>query len=148
MFKKRLFVNLLILAVISAVILSACTPAPVVTGIEGRVYFSDTNEPISDVNLMLNDPQLSKQDTDLTIAKTTTNSNGDFSFKNIIPGTYKLTLYYVTKTRVKSVLGTPIGSHAAFSGQSKDGKTYLYILEPEIIVTLGEVVQQDFVIEK
>ena len=35
------------------------TPIPKVTGIEGRVYFAGTDEPIPDVTILLNDPQLS-----------------------------------------------------------------------------------------
>ena len=34
-----------------------------------------------------------------------------------------------------------------FRGTSKDGSIFLYIVEPEIVVLLGDIVKEDFVVQ-
>ena len=125
------------------------TPTPIVTGIEGKVYFADTDEPIPDVIMELNNPQLGQQQKpDLTIAKTTTDLQGRYSFTDIVPGTYVISLNLVTETRVSSIDFTVADNGRKFLGESDDGSFFAFFVEPEFVVPLGEIVQEDFVVHK
>lgn len=127
------------------------TPTPIITGIEGRVYFADTDEPIPDVNILLNTPQMagrSQQNPELTIAKTKTDAQGNYSFTDIVPGTYVVSLSMVSETKVSSIEVTVNDYISYFEGTSKDGKTILYIVEPEFVVLSGVTVQEDFIVHK
>ena len=125
------------------------TSAPMVAGIEGRVYFADTQEAIPDVTMALNNPQIPggpPQNPDLTVAKTTTDSQGHYSFMDIVPGKYVISLVMTTETRVSSIEVSVKDYMSSFEGASADGSTLLYIAEPEIEVSLGEILQEDFII--
>lgn len=128
------------------------TPTPIVTGIEGRVYFAGTDLSIPDVSIQLNNPKISggpyPQNPDLTIAKTTTDSQGYYSFLDILPGTYVISLTLATDTRVSSIDITDNEYLSYFEGTSSDGSTILYLVEPVLTVSQGEMVVEDFIVHE
>ena len=158
---KRITITTLIMINLFAfsLILSSCgtkqivspepTSTPVVTGIQGRVYYADSNEPIQDVRILLNDPGLGgEKDPNLTTSETTTDAEGNYSFMNIAPGRYVISIQLVTKTAVSSIDFTENISDmlSSFQGMSQDGSSTMTMVEPEIEVTQGEVFQEDFIV--
>lgn len=132
---------------------AAATHTPIVTGIEGRVYFAGTDEPIPDVSIHLNNPRTSlpspyPQNPDLTIARATTDSQGCYSFMDILPGTYTISLVLTTDTRVSSIDVTEQEFLAYSEITSSDGSKTLYLVEPVLTVRLGEMVQEDFIVHE
>lgn len=128
------------------------TSAPLITGIEGRVYFAGTDISIPDVSIQLNNPKISggpyQQNPDLTIAKTTTDSQGFYSFLDILPGTYVISLILTTDTNVSSIEVTDNEYLSYFEGASSDGSTTLYLVEPVLTVPQGEKVVEDFIVHE
>lgn len=126
------------------------TSTPVVTGVQGKVYFADSKEPIPDVTILLNDPSSGKKNPDLTTAQTTTDAEGNYSFMNITPGAYVIGIKLVTKNPVGSIDFTENISEmlASFQGTSQDGSLTLTMVEPQIEVPAGKVVQEDFIVHK
>ncbi len=99
--------------------------------------------------MALNNPQIPggpPQNPDLTVAKTTTDSQDHYSFRDIIPGKYVISLVMTTETRVSSIEVSVKDYMSSFEGASADGSTLLYIAEPGIEVSLGEILQEDFII--
>ena len=126
------------------------TPTPDVTRIQGRVYYVDSQDPIPDVTILLNDPSFGEKNPALTTAKTTTDADGKYSFMDIIPGTYVITMQIVTKTGVSSIDMTVNTAEflSSFEGVSSDGSTTMNMVEPQIEVPAGEVVLEDFIVHK
>lgn len=149
--KKMVGLMLLALLLSACSILQSQPTSPIATGIEGKVYFADTDEPIPDVAILLNDPQLfGQQNPDLTTAETKTDSQGRYAFIDIAPGAYVITLQFIAETRVSSIDVTLNTSDylAYFEGTSDDGTSFAYIAEPEIAVLQGEIVQENFVLHR
>jgi hypothetical protein len=124
-------------------------PTPSVTGVQGKVTYADSNEPISGVTIYLNDPQSGgEKNPDLTTAQTTTDAEGNYSFMDIAPGRYMISFVLFTKTGVSSIEFTANVSDflTSFEGVSQDGTTTLNMVEPEIDVLSGEVFQEDFIV--
>ena len=86
--------------IVAVVLLAGCSgilPAPATatstadpTGIEGRVYRSDTDESFANASVELSDAAKEAEDPNRTVAKTTTDQEGRYSFAGIQPGGYTL----------------------------------------------------------
>jgi hypothetical protein len=124
------------------------TPTPMVTGIEGRVYFSDNNEPIPDLLIRLNDPSdIGTKQSDFPALETRTNSEGYYSFTDINAGSNNLTLWFRSDSPPNAVKATPIGAYKIFP-HVYDDNSFLCILEVAIDVKESDLVQEDFVVDR
>ena len=83
---RKKLVQLLTLILIGS-FLAACGPTPTTGKIEGRVFRSDTNEPITNASVSLNRRTSGESK---EIAKTTTDAQGNYSFTEVEPGVYSL----------------------------------------------------------
>ncbi len=119
-----------------------------VTGIQGKAYYAGTNEPISGATVRLGDSADGEQASNLTTAETTTDADGNYSFTNIIPGTYEVGFLLTTPTGVSAIDCTLNTSNMlnSFQGVSEDGSTYLNALFPVVEVLSGNMIQEDFIV--
>lgn len=125
------------------------TPTPPMTGVSGRVYYANSDQPVAEVTILLNDPQLGDaKNSDLTVSKTKTDTQGQYSFTDIKPGTYVITFKYVTESSIASIDASQdvAAFMKSFIGKSQDGSTILYILEPQVEVKPGEITKVDFIL--
>jgi len=70
---------------------SESTESYIPATIKGKVYRSDTNKPIADATVKLEDATLDSKDPNYTVAKITTDQQGQYSFTNVKPGKYSIT---------------------------------------------------------
>ncbi|MBN2555475.1 MAG: carboxypeptidase regulatory-like domain-containing protein [Anaerolineales bacterium] len=128
------------------------TQAPIVTGIEGRVYYAGSDRPIPDVTILLNNPYLTggpfQQDPALTICEATTDANGAYAFLDIVPGTYVVTFTFTTDTPVSSIDVTKSENISRFELPIPNSDLIFYATEPIITVAAGELVQEDFIVNE
>lgn len=160
--KRILTFNLIIISIILlSLALTSCgtgqlfgpksTPTPDLTGIQGKVYYADSNEPIADATILLNNSKLSgEKNPDLTTAKTTTDADGNYSFLNIAPGKYVISIELITKIGINSIDFTENVSETlnSFQGVNQESGSTMTMVEPQIDVLAGEVVQEDFIVHR
>jgi len=104
MFARKMFLSLVVVIIL---LLTACgtpanplptptmTPDPTKGGIEGKVYRSDTGESIANVSVTLNDATKEAEDPERSVAESTTDQEGRYSFVNIEPGSYTLSVSFI-----------------------------------------------------
>jgi hypothetical protein len=115
-------------------------------GVQGKAYYAGTNEPIAAARLTLEltdkmDPNAS------TGEKTTTDAEGNYSFMNVLPGTYTLSFTVEADTAISGVqpTGDILGVAATINGKLADGR-FGYEVMPVIEVPAGKVVNEGFVV--
>lgn len=106
-------------------------PDPAAGSIRGRVFRSDTQQPIASAELSLLDPDKAQDDPDRTLAKTSTDGQGNYRFSSVRPGAFSITLAasFATVADLPCSQGiyiTPDG-HLAAVGRRADG-TYVVIV--------------------
>ena len=97
MFARKMFLSLVAVIIL---LLTACgtptmTPDPTKGGIEGKVYRSDTGESIANASVTLSDATKEANDPERSVAESTTDQEGRYSFVNIEPGSYTLRVSFI-----------------------------------------------------
>jgi hypothetical protein len=120
-----------------------------VTGIQGRAYYAGTKEPIVGATVRLNDSSSACYDPSLSTAETTTNAEGNYSFMDIVAGTYEVGMVLTSSNGVSSIECTKNDSTMfnSFQGVSQDG-THLDAAFPLVAVSTNTVVREDFIVTR
>ncbi len=157
--------TLTILILVTSLVMSGCgqgqlfgptitpTPSPTPTpqsGVTGRIYRSDTNEPVVNVTVELFNPSLDTKDPAFVLAETKVNNQGQYIF-NIEPGEYGLRILEEELSR--NALPCMNGGTITYDRSGKtiketfayteNNKFYLLQIIPSFTVSAGDITVND-----
>jgi hypothetical protein len=126
-------------------------PSALQSGVTGRIYRSDTDDPVLNVTVKLVDPAVDAKDPAYVLAETRVNAQGQYTFK-VKPGEYGLTI--LEEETEEYALPCEPGSSITFDASgnllyqtlsyTENGKFYLLEIIKNITVTAGQMTVKDF----
>lgn len=128
--------------------LPTATPILTTGRIEGKVFRSDTGKSIANATVSLDDATLDPKDPKFKVSETTTDVQGRYSFADVKPGRYSMSVTWLFQNQSDSPcpgVGMTRDGWLVIVGVRKDGGLVLVAtgVEQKFTVAAGETLRRD-----